>query len=611
MSGQPVVHPTDASKFREQYLATLAQQIKNDDKNLQANKIYKRTGQTPSIVLDTRTPAEKSADFNRLKMEVRSGLKDIMDGEDANQVVQEFNEFDLRFLAQRLPEIVSILKPKYRLGIPFVAFQTFFKEYAKSVMESGDYLAGYQQKVGERLLMGIQQIQNQMINEETLNSLRAFIIAHSRDINEDLGKRIKDEIYALENIIPTVEDISVMMNEKDAITRAQLQKQLSDALEELPTRQQIVNLLSEIDRVNAVGDKRRQQELLTQLAQILAVTPETMAVMREIRAEIGEQIEGQTTTLMADTAQRRAEETELRRIALGLSPQEKAILIAERETLNELDTKPKKIAYINKMTRNQDITLGGKGDFLNSIIGKSSVQENSAYASLDKVIEVINTRIGILASVAGVGERPSGSPTLLPRPPPPPRGQPAEETLGSGLRRSKGKGVAGRGILIDDTHSGVKENPNRYVPFGRFHINTHRLNDDIINLKRHTGCNVDGFPVRRVSRDFGNIIRTIVGGGHPEYRHLEKLDDDEKLYLNQLVKKSNIQDRLSIPTPNRDDDDKDIHEYEVMKGEILSGNDNFDMVKKFKILIMKLMRKELLPKNQAKDILLDLATMGY
>jgi hypothetical protein len=26
---------------------------------------------------------------------------------------------------------------------------------------------------------------------------------------------------------------------------------------------------------------------------------------------------------------------------------------------------------------------------------------------------------------------------------------------------------------------------------------------------------------------------------------------------------------------------------------------------------MKLMRKELLPKNQAKDILLDLATMGY
>jgi hypothetical protein len=77
------------------------------------------------------------------------------------------------------------------------------------------------------------------------------------------------------------------------------------------------------------------------------------------------------------------------------------------------------------------------------------------------------------------------------------------------------------------------------------------------------------------------------------------------------VKKAQIGDRLSVPTPNKDDDDKDIHQYEVMKGEILSGNDNVEMVKKFKILIMKMMRKELLPKSQAKDILLDLATLGY
>jgi hypothetical protein len=42
MSGQPNLHPTDASKFREQYLAELAQQVAIDDKNLQANKIYKK-----------------------------------------------------------------------------------------------------------------------------------------------------------------------------------------------------------------------------------------------------------------------------------------------------------------------------------------------------------------------------------------------------------------------------------------------------------------------------------------------------------------------------------------------------------------------------------------
>jgi hypothetical protein len=122
---------------------------------------------------------------------------------------------------------------------------------------------------------------------------------------------------------------------------------------------------------------------------------------------------------------------------------------------------------------------------------------------------------------------------------------------------------------------------------------------------------VDGVPVRRVSNELGNIMRTIVGGGHPEYRRLDKLSDEEKVYLAKIAKKADIEDRLSVPTPSKDDDEKDIHQFEVMKGEIMSGNDNVDMVKKFKLLIMKLSRKDLLPRNQAKDIMMDLATLGY
>ena len=41
MSGQPTKSPVDASKFRQQYLANLSLQANINDKNLQANKIYK------------------------------------------------------------------------------------------------------------------------------------------------------------------------------------------------------------------------------------------------------------------------------------------------------------------------------------------------------------------------------------------------------------------------------------------------------------------------------------------------------------------------------------------------------------------------------------------
>ena len=48
MSGYPLNFPTDAAKLRQNYLANLSLQANINDMNLQANKIYKKTGQTPT-----------------------------------------------------------------------------------------------------------------------------------------------------------------------------------------------------------------------------------------------------------------------------------------------------------------------------------------------------------------------------------------------------------------------------------------------------------------------------------------------------------------------------------------------------------------------------------
>ena len=54
-----------------------------------------------------------------------------------------------------------------------------------------------------------------------------------------------------------------------------------------------------------------------------------------------------------------------------------------------------------------------------------------------------------------------------------------------------------------------------------------------------------------------------------------------------------------------------IDDFELMKGEIMAGNDNKDMIKKFKILLMKLSNTQQLPKSQVRDILFDLTSMGF
>ena len=79
----------------------------------------------------------------------------------------------------------------------------------------------------------------------------------------------------------------------------------------------------------------------------------------------------------------------------------------------------------------------------------------------------------------------------------------------------------------------------------------------------------------------------------------------------KIAKSSNLLDRLHIPSPTKEEDDQDINQFEILKGELLCGNDGNETIKKFKVLVMRMMNKGLLPKGQAKEILLDLATMGY
>lgn len=692
MAGQPVVHPTDASKFREQYLSTLSHQIRNDDKNLQANKIYKKTGQTPTIVLDTRTSAERLADKARLKVEVRSGLKAIMDDSTADKVVQELDPDSLEYLAQHLPEVVSILKPKYKYGVPFVIFTTFLREYMRANMESREYLAGSQQASGKEVLMGIRQILGQMVSNEELNSVaealdRSITNQVTQNTKAMLGV-VRRDIAELRTIIPTRDQLIAELDTSNELLAREIQKQLSDALQELPTKQQITLQLKKLYDAKNMRDAKAQEQVLEKLHELLNVQPEVfeqMALIRrevaqsgeqnarsvnqlreditkqietsdelarvrsqhskaeltsaigtvardlqiqlaqnadmtqtEIKAyvtealqrELGVQLSSLKGTFEDEARARKEYDRRLMTISAGLSDDQKAELRRLRDAPRTNDVAGKR-GYVNLMLRSKgqgkeigELVLGDqkRGDFIRSIIGEKAEGAMTS-TDFDRIIDVINQRVGILSSGRTIGTpeksrgaeaRPEGSGL---------RGRPKGTTRG----RIKGGGITTQ----TDFDAGVEVNPKRFVPFGRFHINTQKLNDDIITVKRPSGCNVDGFPVKRVSKDMANVMRTIVGGGHPEYRQLEKLSDEEKLYLTKLIKKSNLSDRLSVPTPNRDDDDKDIHEFEVMKGEIQSGNDNVDMVKKFKILVLKLLRKELLPPNQAKNLLLELATLGY
>ena len=171
----------------------------------------------------------------------------------------------------------------------------------------------------------------------------------------------------------------------------------------------------------------------------------------------------------------------------------------------------------------------------------------------------------------------------------------AKASQGRGLKKTK----KGRGLSSD------------YREFGINKINHKKLDDGILTLRRGTNSNIPDMPSKRISRKLQKIIKHISGGGMPDFNDINNLEDGEKDYLHKLISKSNLTDRLSVPAPSKDQEEKDFHQFEVMKGEIMSGNDSKELVKKFKLLILKLSKQNILPKNEVNELLQDLLTLGY
>ena len=197
---------------------------------------------------------------------------------------------------------------------------------------------------------------------------------------------------------------------------------------------------------------------------------------------------------------------------------------------------------------------------------------------------------------------------------------PTGEVPAEGMGVKKGRKVRGCGLVRKNKNDVLKEEVDwdlgvplttKYVPLGRYIIHKRQLDKDIVSIKTKSGKQIFGLNAQKVSSKLGGALRKIIGGGNPTFEEMYGLTEDEKQYLHKVASKAEIIDRLSIPAPNKQQDDKDINQFEIMKGEIMSGNDSSEMIKNFKLLILKLVKKELIPKRQANDMLFELISLGY
>jgi len=620
MSGQPYKTPIDVKKARQAYLANLNLRAELDDKNLQANKIYIKTGQLPSEPPDTRTLTEKLADIQRLKIELSSKLQEITDGENAQAIVNQLDDNSIQFLIQNWTPIKEQMKKMYSKGVLAPIFINYLQRYMDNYAQTLGIESGLQQSTGAQLLANQKIIMNTLASQPELNDVLKAI--NDLGINNSImGRTILQNIEVIKNFENNLPMIFTNLNiESNAITKRQIIETLNDIVKDLPTKSDINTALAQLEQSVKASDIQGIQQVLDKIIEITTAG-----------IEINEQI-----TILNDLIRKQSSVPSKMPEGVPIEPTQEAYLtqgpqelgpppvpttaepfipktsIAREPTRRETEIRnfyrnPTDPYFKSNKIRGDYIKQGAtfllqdeKGNTLNLL----KDQNGNVYQLLSQMTKQLFDREPAHLST-------SQYETVI-------------DLINKGLKElvpSAGTGMKGKGIAIRirpsqvfesdiDRTIGVEASP-KFAPLGRHLINTRQLDKDIVAIKRPAGSIIKTLPSQRVSKNLGNVIRKIVGNGIPSYDDINSLTEDEKYFLYKVANETKINDKLNIPTPNKDEQEKDINQFEILKGQILAGNDNPELVKKFKTLILKLANKDLIPRGQVKELLLDLATLGH
>lgn len=653
MNPSYIKKPTDKDAVRRQYLNNLKVDTANMTRNFNANVIFKETGQTrPNALPDTRTTTDKRADLERLKLELQADLGTITDKMSANKIAQTLSPDLLVFATDQIQIIMRELKLQYANGFPAnvgVAFITKLKrKYA--ITEGVDF--GVQQFVGTSGLVTdpgtIAEMSSKEDLEEAIYSMSGVSPALQREVKrlqEALLKQAKNtltkqDMDLIEALNP---DAQVSMNERvsglmgDRMSNHDLNERIENirrlvGVDNKMAKTEIEDLIKVIESgtllgggdysANSISSDLHSMSMLEDPdwfdseGNIDSMNPEHRRQWEEANEASEdfllegerEEIESPDEDTRLEPRSRNAVEAEpveeegKMDIFAQKHPQVAQAVPAEKveeptgvrswEDFIAIPSMAKKKEWlIEKGFKDQIRTKDGTPVKLNNVVitskgGKNSVEwTNTNIEALVKG-HLQGKGLGRRRKIHGQGLLPTNSVQLSVKP-----------------VRSRADRLA---HLIDTP----MEKPKPYTPFGKYVIHKHKLQDGILQVKTAKGGPVAHIPTEYVSSELAKVLRKIVGGTMVEYDELSDLHDDDKGYLNRIIKTAHLSDRISVPKPSGSKEKEDLKRFQILKGEIGAGNDNKDLVKEFKVMLMRFVNQGRVPRRQAHEILTDLASQG-
>lgn len=152
------------------------------------------------------------------------------------------------------------------------------------------------------------------------------------------------------------------------------------------------------------------------------------------------------------------------------------------------------------------------------------------------------------------------------------------------------------------------EKKEKFQNFGKYLIHIPSLKKNMLNIKFQSKARNNNIPLQLISSDLTELIQDILKHEKLDMRLYNKLPKDDKSFFDVICEKCELDELLGIKR-DRTEEKTIIDRFNIIRGEIASGNNSQILRGELRTLLIKMIKLNLIPRNEANQIIIELISL--
>jgi hypothetical protein len=149
-----------------------------------------------------------------------------------------------------------------------------------------------------------------------------------------------------------------------------------------------------------------------------------------------------------------------------------------------------------------------------------------------------------------------------------------------------------------------------YAQFGKYVIHLpHLLERNVANFKYPSLGSIPAIKAQTISEDYKQFLIDTLQNKKPNERLLSKLLPDEQRHFERVVAGAGLLEEFKLKRDPSDADKKDGDRFQLLRGEVMAGNNSDKVLKELRGLIVRFMNEDRITKKEGTSMLLELSAL--